>query len=104
MGTQGASSTQAALTQGTPREEEKQPASGASSAQGASDQGTEEQPASRVTLRNVSSGFLRGENGRIVLESGWTCFKSWLWLIGQRDRVLNEHPMAMHGCLGGAMQ
>ena len=56
-GTQAASSTQGASTQGTPREAEKQPASGASSAQGASGQGTEEQPASQVTLHNVRSGI-----------------------------------------------
>ena len=69
-GTQGASSTQGASAQGTPGEEEEQPASGASSAQGASDQGTEEQQASQVTLCNVGPGFLRCNRMKIQTKQG----------------------------------
>ena len=122
-GTQGASSTQGAWlaedtsgeeeefqsAQGTPGEKEEQLAQGTpGEEEGASAQGTpgeeEEQPAQRVTLRDVSLGFLRSDRGHIVLQSGWSCLRSWAWLIGHRDRIMNAHKIPRHGVIMGAMQ
>ena len=123
MGAQAASSSQGVLiaedtsseeeefqsAQSTPDEKEEQLAQGTpGEEEGASAQGTpgeeEEQPAQRVTLRDVSLGFLRSDRGHIVLQSGWSCLRSWAWLIGHRDRITKEHEIPSHGVVMGAMQ
>ena len=87
---------------------------GASSAQGASAQGIGPGiipagevggPAAQpVTLPDVSYGWHRSADGKLVMKKGWTEKPHWLWLMEHRDQIMNKHDIPLHGVLMGATQ
>ena len=74
----------------------------ASSSQGAlasGAQGTEEL-SHDLTLKENARGFQKNDHGVICLVSGWASLKSWAWLIGHRQRILDTSdsaPRCHHG-------
>ncbi len=63
----------------------------------------EEAPKPRdAQLRSLAKGFTMDSEGRITMVEPWSTLKSWMWLVGIRQAILDEYSLSHDECLQGA--